>query len=380
MAVDSVLGPFRPGPGGMPPYLAGRQTEQRLFRALLSDLSRGVPPPSEVVLWGPRGNGKTVLLGWLEEEAASFPGVEVLQTTPPEIADRVRLAEQLLPAVWWKRYTPSEIAAFGIHWKPGEDRPPPARAVLTARAQKAPLVLLLDEAHTLDPEVGRELLNASQYVGRRLPFLVVLAGTPNLESHLNSMSASFWNRARQLRIGRLDEGAAADAFGRPLREAGFRVDRGTLARMVEESQCYPFFIQVLGQAVWDQLATREAALQVTPSVLEAARPDFDKTRGAYYRHRLDELRKRGLLPVGRAVAEAFRDRSVLSDPPLENAVRAGLDETASLEEVQRATEAIGHLGYIWRAAARPEWEPGIPSLMDFIREHAPARASPHTEA
>ena len=44
----------------------------------------------------------------------------------------------------------------------------------------------------LDVDVGRDLLNLSQEVRSRAPFLLVLAGTPNLPAHLNRMDASFW--------------------------------------------------------------------------------------------------------------------------------------------------------------------------------------------
>ena len=91
---------------------------------------------------------------------------------------------------------------------------------------KAPLVLLLDEAHMLDPEVGRELLNASQEVGRDLPFLLVLAGTPNLQSHLGQMGASFWNRAEQVRVGRLSGRAAARGPSPSFRAGRHRVREG----------------------------------------------------------------------------------------------------------------------------------------------------------
>ena len=57
MTAASVLGPFRPGAGAMPPYLAGRGAEQRLLGALLRDLEAGTPPAGDVILYGPRGNG-----------------------------------------------------------------------------------------------------------------------------------------------------------------------------------------------------------------------------------------------------------------------------------------------------------------------------------
>ena len=63
---------------------------------------------------------------------------------------------------------------------------------LTARCSRRPLVLLLDEAHTLESEVGRALLNASQAVSSEAPFLLVMAGTPGLQPRLNTMSATVW--------------------------------------------------------------------------------------------------------------------------------------------------------------------------------------------
>ena len=55
-------------------------------------------------------------------------------------------------------------------------------------------MVLLDEAHTLDLDVGSALFNASQRVRAEAPFLLVLAGTPGLPAHLNAMGVSFWDR------------------------------------------------------------------------------------------------------------------------------------------------------------------------------------------
>ncbi len=381
MAVLGRDGPFRPGTGAPPPYLAGREREQGLFRGLLEELVAGAPPPSEVILYGPRGNGKTVLLRWLRQEARSHAGVEVLARTPSAIADRTRLAEELLPETWWRRYGPDEVEVGGITWRPGRGRPPSPEVVLETRARRGPFLLLLDEAHTLDPEVGRELLNASQEVGRELPFLLVLAGTPNLRSRLNRMGASFWNRAQLVRVGRLSEDGAAAALERPFEEHGVAVEEDALAALVRSSQCYPFFLQVIGGAVWRQVAGRDpGGRRVTGATLDRARHEFEEVKGEYYLHRFDELRERRLLPVGRAVAEAFRDSARIGDPQLDGALAAGLGDAATPEAVNAATETLSDLGFIWRVRARPEWEPGIPSLMDYIREFAPPpppRRKPH---
>ena len=374
MPARSPLGPFRPGPGGMPPYLAGRSPEQRLFRRLLAALRSGSPPPSEVILYGPRGNGKTVLLRWLQE-AAHSEAIETVVLRPSGIPEVARLRELLLPKSWWDRLTPREVEIAGFSWQPwntGDERPPPLEDILAARTAKAPLLALLDEAQTLEIQVGRRLLNASQEVGRDLPFLLVLAGTPNLQSHLGAMGASFWSRARQVRIGRLDEVAAAEALRRPFEAEGTTLADAALARMVEESQGYPFFIQLLGETVWEAAAEREARGGVTAALFEAARPAFEEAKGEYYRHRVRELRREGLLAVGATVAAAFRSRPVLSYAQLEEAIRGGLGGSADLDEVERAASTLSDLGYIWETRARPEWEPGIPNLMDYLREFAPS--------
>ena len=55
---------FHPGTGQSPPVLAGRGAQQAVLSRCLADLVAGASPPHDVVLLGPRGNGKTALLKW----------------------------------------------------------------------------------------------------------------------------------------------------------------------------------------------------------------------------------------------------------------------------------------------------------------------------
>ena len=368
----SVRGPFRPGSGSPPPYLAGREAEQTLLRDLLVDLGNGIPPPADVVLHGPRGNGKTVLLAWLEEEAASRPNLDVVFLDPSMCRTKKALARRLLAKSWWKRLSPAELTVKGLTWRPGEGPAPSPDEVLTARASRRPLLLVLDEAHTLAPEVGNSLLNASQAVRRRFPLLFVLAGTPELQERLGAMEASFWGRCRPVPIGRLPEEDAGEAIHRPLAERGIPIDESALDRIVEQSHGYPFFLQLWGDAVWQQVSERDDGHGVTEGVVEAAEKDFEFRKDSYYRQRYNELRKVGLLTVARAVAEAFVEETLLDDLALEAAVKRGAGPAASPEDLAEAENALFRFGYIWQPAAETRWEPGIPSLMDFIRERVPA--------
>ena len=365
-------GPFRPGPGGFPPHLAGREREQGLFRGLLARLDRGEAPPSEVILYGPRGNGKTVLLEWISEFASGSTGVDVEAFTPSRFKSPTRLAELLLPAGWWKTLKPDEIGVRGITWRPGKrSAAPDPVEVLALRAARKPLVVLLDEAHTLDPEVGRSLLNAAQEVRRSAPFLLVLAGTPNLRAHLGTMGASFWNRSQKLRIGRLDERATAEAIREPLEAEDLAITDEALEHLVRESHGYPFFVQLWGGAVWAR-AVVESRREIGADDARTCQAVFDEQRDDYYSDRFHELDDSGLLQPARAVAETFRSRPVLSGGELRAAIRQGFGEAAGDDEVAAAARKLRHLGFIWQAGTRQVWEPGIPSLMDYILREAPA--------
>ncbi|MYH29974.1 MAG: ATP-binding protein [Acidobacteria bacterium] len=384
MTTRSRQGPFRPGAGGLPPYLAGRTSVQTLCRALLGDLRDGLAPSRDLVLHGPRGNGKTALLVWLQQEAAAYAGVDVLSLTPAGMPDETKLVERLLPASWWRRFAPGQVSVQGITWRPGRHDPPPLDEALAARVRKAPLLLLIDEAHTLEVAVGRALLNAGQQVGRRLPFLLVLAGTPNLRAHLNAMDATFWNRADRRPIGRLDEPATAAAVRNPLRSDDIDIEDEALAHIVRDSHGYPYFVQLWGQAVWRRAAGATPPSAAPPGAAEerritlaaatAVQTAVNRDKDDYYLDRYEELETLRLLPVARSVAEAFDTHPLLDDVQLETAIRRGL---AAVPEADSTTakDLLRNVGYVWRPEAKPVWEPGIPSLMDYVREHAPVTRS-----
>ena len=359
MRSETAAGPFRAGAGLLPPYLAGREREQGYLRRLLFDLDRGRPAPSEVILDGPPGNGKTAFLGWVSEAARESTGVEVETLTPAEFDSTAGLAESLLPAS--RRKT-----VRGIGRRPGERSvAPDLTGVLERRVERKSLILLLDEAQGLDRKIGCALLNAAQRVGRSAPFLLVLAGSPNLRSHLSTMGVSFWDRSRKFRIGRLDERAAAEAIGKPLEAEDMAITEEALEHIVRESEGYPFFVQLWGEAVWRRAAA-ESAERVTAEDVRACQAGFDEQRDAFHRDRCGELERLRLLQPARAVAEAFESRPVITDFELEDAIRRGSGEAAGHDEVAAAETEFRHLGFVWRAQPRPVCEPGLPGLMDHL--------------
>lgn len=98
MSATPVRRLFTPGTGAAPPALTGRGNEQAVLSACLADLIGGASPPHDVVLVGPRGNGKTVLLNWFKRACRNRrPPVDVLSLTPADIPSREDLIEALSP-------------------------------------------------------------------------------------------------------------------------------------------------------------------------------------------------------------------------------------------------------------------------------------------
>ena len=157
-------------------------------------------------------------------------GIDVISLTPSEI-------DLKLVSVQWSKMSRA-------------DRDDHARrhlvSMLVARSRRKPLLVAIDEAHILDPRVGRILLNASQRVRRSgAQFLLTLAGTPGLRTHLDRMDAMFWDRAEIIGIGRLDAASTRETLEVPLDNTyGISFDNDTLEMVVAESQHYPYFIQM----------------------------------------------------------------------------------------------------------------------------------------
>ena len=369
---------FTAGDGTAPPALTGHASQQAVLSRCLADLRGNSAPPHNVVLVGPRGNGKTALLRWFQHACArNEPAVEVAWLTPSALPGQPALLDALAPRRRLAKLLPKKIGIASVgsaEWGSPNGRSDLAEAV-ASRCRRRPLAVLLDEAHTLDLDVGTALLNASQEVrGAKAPFLLVLAGTPGLPTRLDSMNASFWPRLGEgeLGIGRLSEKAAKQALAEPLDAHGVDIDADALARVVAQSQCYPYFIQLWGDALWQRhLASGAAAIAAEHA--EAVRPTVAGQVANYHQRRLAELESEGLVPAAAAVARLFveGDATTASNQEVDAALATSGINDAGERYAQR--EALNRLGYVWRPPDQQapfRWHAGIPSLMTHVLKEA----------
>ena len=368
---------FAPGTGAAPPALTGREREQAVLSRCLMRLANGGTSPHDVVLIGPRGNGKTALLRWFQRECEAA-SVDVARLSPSRVRTEQELVGVLLPATRWRKLLPAKWGVAGIGKVEWEASQPGGEAVLERlirRCRKRPVALLIDEAHTLDTGLGQILLNLSQDVRAQAPFLLVLAGTPGLPAHLAAMNASFWDRLGQglLGIGRLSEEAAREALAKPLAAHDVGIDDDALAVAVEHSQRYPYFVQLWGESLWEQRLA-SAAEQLTLDHVAAARPGVVASVSTYYQSRFRELEADKLVPAAAALAPLFRTTldAKATDRDVDNAFAAAhIPASGRLA----AREGLNRLGYIWCPPGQLPpiaWTAGIPSLTTYVMEQSEA--------
>ncbi|MCY4210328.1 MAG: ATP-binding protein [Gammaproteobacteria bacterium] len=374
---------FHPGNGVMPPKLAGRSAEEKALGGMLEQLLAGAAADRDAILYGPRGNGKTVLLRKFEETCRAA-GVSVVEVRPKLIKSHTDLAGLLLHhdddamAGLLEHAKPDEVrlglpGIGGIGWKglPQSEkdtlRARHLEGLLRVRCRQTPLVVTVDEAHTLRPDMGRTLLNLSEALRKQgAPFLLALSGTPNLETRLEQMDASFWGRSRALPIGRLDEAATREALASPLGNLSITFETAALDKVTADSQYYPYFIQLWGKALCDALVQATQEQTITSATVAKAAEAVNEQREGYYGQRYEELERRGLLAPAGVLAATFKGRDQLHKAVLLRALTRdlGIDEQAG----QDALGALADLGYTWRAKfGEDDTEPGIPSLMTHVQ-------------
>ena len=421
----TYLGPHTPGYGLHPPHLGGRGIELDHITSVLRTLRLRSAPSSPLVVWGPKGNGKTVLLGRIRH-LARRAGMDTaillpsLLKSPEHLAGALADGEASAGTGQTKFGVSIGAPPFGVSvgrtWGGGDVEQTVAE-LLTKRIRRPrglrPLTLLVDEAHTLDPDVGAALLNVEQAIrtlgqpdgigGRDgLPLLMVFAGTPDLPDRFDGMNASFWSRLGPNRISLdlIPDGEAADAVFHPLRQwvRGLRipdVDSPEWDAVVSTANGYPYFTQAWGQALWRALvrdvpdpwsrkrrtAGRDGVPQgIDRTVVEAAWPHFEAMRRAHYADAYSKLQAADIDQCAYAVALRLADMKPeerLPDGSLVTAVRQAIAADGSESplpsrndpRVRRAVRELHHNGFVWDPLRGANgWVAGIPSLASYAAE------------
>ena len=277
--------PFTPTFGTMPPVVSGRADTLGCIAAAFTDGPR--TPYRTMIMLGPRGSGKTVMLNAARSQAATRGwGVVALSASSSDFVGELVAAARDAPseAGWGTR-----PAGFGS--------PEPRTASTTSMVHAASLTRVLvglamtaaeegsgvlvavDELQSMDPTAGRDIAVAVQEVvrNRQLPMVFIGAGLTELEDTLLDDDAiTFFGRCLRVRLDAITADEAAHLLTETAATSGGALRSESVAALVAAARGSPYLLQSVGFHSWEVaadpasgIATHEAAAGVA-----AARGDM----------------------------------------------------------------------------------------------------------
>jgi len=318
--MDPRRNPYSPGAGAPPPELAGRDAVIEDASIALDRIRNGLHAKS-LMLVGLRGVGKTVLLNRLHNDAMAAGLVTVLLEAPEQrslpallapflrmgllkldrVAQGADLAKRALRAlggfVQAAKIKYHDIE-FGVDLglEPGVADSGDLSADLTsllqavgeaARASKTAVALFIDELQYVAQGELQALITALHRCSQlQLPITLVGAGLPLLYGQLGE-AKSYAERLFDFKpIGALAVPAAQAALIEPARRQQVAFSAEALEAILDQTQCYPYFLQEWGKHAWNYATRSPISLSDIQGAHDIVVADLD---AGFFQVRLDRL-------------------------------------------------------------------------------------------
>ena len=366
--------PFSPSFGTTPAAVVGIQEEVNLFARALDGAVRG----RAMLVTGPRGVGKTVLLNTFGEVADSRQWVTVREQASPGVVQRLTEARlpQLLEDLDAAQTSTSSTVGFTLPVIGGgltarADSTNPLTPDLRHRLMQAldilsahgtGLLLTLDEVHRTNVAELRAITDAVAHaVSQGAPLAFVAAGLPaTMNKLVNDDVSTFLRRAERIALKNFTADDTAVALRHPIENAGKSIDADALETAVEASENYPYLVQLIGDFAW------EAAAEAPVITAEHVAWAVEQARPALFRQ-IHEPTLAGL---------SDRDKDYIF------AMSADDEPSLTREVAKRLGVSIQHAG-VYRSrliidgvimeSGRGKVEFAIPYLRDFLRSESARR-------
>ena len=345
--MDPIRNPYAPGAGTPPPELAGRD-EIRYTAHIALERTRIGRPSKSLLMIGLRGVGKTVLLDRIREDAEAR-GIRALRIEAPEgrslpsiLAPQLRitllklsnseaakdLAQRALRGLAGfagalkVKYQDIEVG-LDLDPEPGladnGDLEIDLQELLeavgeAARADGTCVGLFVDELQYVKEDELAALITALHRTSqRRLPVVMLGAGLPQIRGRMGK-AKSYAERLFEFpEIGPLSDEDARLAIAKPASDEGVEIESAALDAIVNQTQCYPYFLQEWGKHVWD-VAERSP---ITSSNVEIASKQIVATLDeSFFSVRFDRLtpsEKRYLRAMAELGAGPHRSGDIASE-------------------------------------------------------------------
>ena len=388
--MDPIKNPYTPNAGARPPELAGRDAQIESFRILLGRLKAGTTEKS-LIITGLRGVGKTVLLNAFEDMAeaegfrTSFRELdgsnslsEVLARDVQKTLLQLNLAKRLGDKV---RQTLSGLRAFSLKDPNGFELSVDLRKVMDSGLLADDLteiflalgdalvskgdgfILFLDELQFITEHEFRALISALHRATQKaLPISLAAAGLPNIP-RIAGEARSYAERLFDFpTIGSLDQPDAEAALVTPATDRGAAWDADALARALELTEGYPFYLQEFGKHVWNLAPASPITLRDVESATPIALAALDQAIYEVRIQRATEKERRYMRAMAELDGGPYRVGRV--------SAKMG-DKTTNLSRVR---QSLVDKGLIYATQDYGYIDFTVPRFDEFMRRHMPYRA------
>jgi hypothetical protein len=291
--------PFNPGPGVIPPFLSGRETEIKDFSTMLDSIENG--GIENRIMYGLRGVGKTVLMNEFnkiclqksflpikrpqfsekycdpDEFVKAFKydlrtGIETFSTLK-KITGKIKSAVTFLkpksvgvPELFYYEpsYEHSQSVPLEDHllkylvenWK------------IIEQSQYKGVIFLFDEFHTIKDTKRKKWFTLTDFIGvineaqkQGCRYFVVLTGLPPMIINIKKSRSYSERMFKTIEIDNLSETASKEAITKPLKKINKKFSKELITKLILDTGKYPYFIQFYCKEILNNISKKSINLK-----------------------------------------------------------------------------------------------------------------------
>ena len=375
--------PFTPGTGHAPEHIAGREDVFDVLEDALQSiapsevqeedalLEHDAMPP--IVLTGPRGVGKTLLLRWMQKRAQEMKIHVARLEYVKDLAAGDALGRLLKKMAGDDASLLKMVKGFNLSVGPlggGVQLSEASQSyeqLLQARLSQGPVAVLMDEAHHYQAKyLGIMLQVGQRLINEEYPLVMLLAGTPDLPSYLMNIEATFMTRSKDIYINLLATEESKDALSKPFTNRGIEVEPAALEMMWGMTDNYPYFVQLVGAEVW-KLLPKDGKRRVDVDLVKQAQEEIGDERINFYNKIYNELHKGKLTSHALCVAETImRQQEANVEREIIEHDLQQKNSDLSEDDAMDIVDKLQRIGFIWQSR-KGLMEAGIPSFFTYLQ-------------
>jgi predicted transcriptional regulator len=252
----------------------------------LSGLHNAPGDPNRVTLFvGPRGSGKTVLLARIAAEAEAIGWISASAPTSPRLLDELTEQIEIRAANLLPKRSAGKLTGLQTYGT-GFTREAAPKKKLTWRTQIENLLNILDESGTglifsidessADHASLIELISTFQsFIMAKRNVALIMAGLPNKVMQLYQHdSVSFLRRAFRRELGSVSMPEVRAAMKKTVELSGRTIEEKALAVMAENTEGFPFLIQLIGYHAFNRSNRKTIILADVKAGIQDAEEDM----------------------------------------------------------------------------------------------------------